>query len=275
MKQWTSLLLTLLAGLTHACSPTPEKYTELENRIVDVVDAQSVLIQVDHGELTIMQSQDSHIRIDGQALFPDELEYVIDPTEKQILIKVVTNRDSSSKVPLNLMIQLPEQMQVTVETENASVVAQGFRGDLEVSSTAGEITAERVDGSLTLHSNRGNITVQKCSGDINVVGNYGALTVQNVSGETAVSTIMGNVVFDGLIEVGDTVRLETDHGAVSVNLSADSALTLRVNSTSGDVTCLLPNIASSTRNCDGEVRSGGGTLSIRTVSGAVTLQLIP
>lgn len=275
MKQWFPLLLMLLAGLIYACNPPPEKYTQLENRVVEVVDTQSVLIQVDHGELTIMQSQDSHIRIGGQALFPDELEYVIDPMEEQILIKVVTHHGNSSKVPLNLTIQLPEQMQVTVETENASVAAQGFRGDLEVSSTAGEITAERVHGSLTLRSNRGNITVQECSGDINVVGNYGALTVQNVSGEAAVSTIMGNVVFDGLIEVGDTVRLETDHGAVSVNLSADSALTLQVRSTSGDVTCLLPDIASSTRSCDGEMRSGGGTLSIRTVSGAVTLQLIP
>jgi len=275
MKQWTPLLITLLASLIYACTPTPEKYTELESRIVDVLDAQSVLIQADHGELTILQSQDSRIRIDGQVLFPDKLEYVIDPTEEQILIKVLTHRDSSSKVPLHLRIQLPEQMQAKVETENASVLAQDYQGDLEVASTGGEITAERIHGSLTLRSNRGNITVQESSEDINVVGNYGALTVQNVSGETAVSTIMGNVVFDGLIEAGDTVRLETDHGAVSVNLSADSALTLRVSSTSGEVTCLLPEVASSTRTCDGEMRPGGGALSIRTVSGAVTVQLIP
>src|SRR5215207_1691580 len=104
MKQWTPLLLTLFAGLIYACTPTPEKYTELENRVVDAVEAQSVLIQVDHGELTITKSQDSRIRIDGQSLFPDELEYVIDPTEEQILIKVFTHRDSSSKVLLHLTI---------------------------------------------------------------------------------------------------------------------------------------------------------------------------
>ncbi len=275
MKQWTPLLLTLFAGLIYACTPTPEKYTELENRVVDVADAQSVLIQVDHGELTIMQSQDSRIRIDGKALFPEELEYRIDPTEQQILIKAITHHDSSSKVLLHLTIQVPEQMQVKVESENAFVLAQDYQGDLEVSSTAGEITAERIHGSLTLRSNRGNITVHESSGDINVVGNYGALTVQDVSGETAVSTIMGNVVFDGLIEAGDTVHLETDHGAVSVNLSADSALTLRVRSTSGDVTCMLPDMVFSTRICDGVMHSGEGSLSIRTVSGAVTLQLTP
>jgi DUF4097 and DUF4098 domain-containing protein YvlB len=275
MKQWIPLLLALLAGLIYACTPTPETYTELENRVVDVVDAQSVLIQVDHGELTILQSQDSRIRINGQALYTNELEYVIDPTEEQILIKVFTHRDSSSKVPLDLMIQLPEQMEVKVETENASVLTQDFQGDLEVSSTAGDITAERIQGSLTLRSNRGNIMVRESSGDISVVGNYGALTVQNVSGETAVSTIMGNILFGSLIKGDDTVRLETDHGSVSVNVSADSALTLQVRSTSGDVTCMLPDMIFSTRTCDGMMHSGEGSLSIRTVSGAVTLQLIP
>jgi len=275
MKLWTSLLLMLLASLISSCNPTPEKYTELDNRVVDAAEAQSVLVQLDHGELTILQSQDSRIRIDGQVLFPDELEYAIESTKEQILVKAVTHHDSSSKVLLRLTIQVPEQMRVKVQTVDASVLAQDYQGHLEVASTAGEITAERVHGSLTLRSNRGNITVQESSGDINVVGNYGALTIQNVSGETAVSTIMGNVVFDGLIEAGDAVRLETDHGAVSVNLSADSALTLRVRSTSGDVTCMLPDLVFSTRICDGVMHSGEGSLAIRTVSGAVTLQLLP
>jgi DUF4097 and DUF4098 domain-containing protein YvlB len=132
-----------------------------------------------------------------------------------------------------------------------------------------------VTGEMALRSNRGNITVQESSGVVSVVGNYGRLTAQNVRGDISASTIMGNVVFEGLIQTGDTVRLETDHGAVSVNLSADSALALRVSSTSGDVTCLLPEVASSTRNCDGALRSGGGSLTIRTVSGAVSLQLLP
>ncbi len=275
MKQCIPLLLTMLAGLFYACTPIPEKYTELENRIVDVLEAQSVLIRVDHGELTIMQSQDSRIRIDGQALFPHELEYLIDPTEEQILIKVVAHHDSSSKVPLNLMIQVPERLQVKVETKGASVLAQDFQGDLEVDTVSGNITIERVTGRLTLNSNRGNITVRESAGVVNLVGNYGLLTLQDVSGETAASTIMGNIMLRSLIQVDDSVRLETDHGSVSVSLREDSALSLQVRSTSGDVACILPGLASTSRACEGDLNSGGGNLSIRTVSGAVTLQWIP
>lgn len=276
MKRSISLFLTLLLLFSASgCRPVPEHYIELETRVVDVANAQSVLIQVDYGELVILRSEDSLLSIAGRSLFPDELEYVTDSAEKQILIKVFAHRDHLSKVPLQVEVRLPQQMQVKVETENASVLAKGFQGDLEVASTAGDITVEHMTGKLTLGSNRGNITVRESSGKISVVGNYGLLTAENVHEDTSISTIMGNILFNGFIDQGDSVRLETDHGAVSVNLHADSALTLQAHSTSGDVTCMLPDVLSSTRTCDGTMHSGGGDLSIRTVSGAVTLQLIP
>jgi len=277
MSRLPSLFLMLLVCLilASACAPNPQQYTELESRVVNAVDVRSVLIQVDYGDVIILRSEDSRITVDGQVLFVDDLEYVIDPTKKQILIKVFAHRDNPTPVSLKVIIRLPQRMQVKVETENASVLSRDFQGDLEVASTSGDIKVERLKGEITLRSNRGDITVRESSGDVSVVGNYGALTIQNVRGETAVSTIMGNVLFDGLIQIGDSVRLETDHGTVSVNLKDDSALGVQVRSTSGDVDCRLPGLASTTRTCDGDLHSGGGSLSIRTVSGAVTLQLIP
>jgi DUF4097 and DUF4098 domain-containing protein YvlB len=275
MNRSIAFLLILLTCSVSACVPAPEKYTDLESRIIDLTDAQSILIQVDHGEVTLLASDDSHVSIDGQILFIDELEYRVDSTEKQISVKIFSHRDDLSRVPLKIIIRLPQNRQVKIETDNASVLVQGYQGDVEIASTSGNIKLEKMTGKLTLRSNRGNVTVQDSSGVVSVVGNYGLLTLQNMSGEIAASTIMGNIAFGGLIQQGDAVRLETDHGAVSVNLSADSALSLKTRSTSGDVTCLLPGVTSSTRTCDGEMHSGGGNLSIRTVSGAVTLQLIP
>ena len=275
MTRLILLQLVLLACFASGCVSTPGQYTNLESRVVDVTDEQAILIQVDHGEITLLASDDSHVRIDGQILFLDELEYQVDSTEKQISVKIFSHRDDISRAPLKTVIRLPQNKQVKVETDNASVLIQGYQGDVEIASTSGDIKLEQTTGNLTLCSNRGNITVQDSSGVVSVVGNYGLLTLQSVSGEIAASTIMGNIVFSGLIHQGNAVRLETDHGAVSVNLSADSALTLKTRSTSGDVTCLLPGVTSSTRTCDGEMRSGDGSLSIRTVSGAVTLQLIP
>lgn len=273
MKKLISLLLLVL--LVPACSPTPEQYTQLEPRVVDAINSQAILVQLDYGEVTILESEDRRVSVEGKVLFDNELEYQVDSIEGQIRIKIFAHRNSSSTIPLQVVIRLPEQMQVKIETENASVYVQDYQGDVEVSSTAGNITVEQVTGKLTLRSNRGSITVQESSGVVGIAGNYGALTTENVRGDVSMSTIMGNIKFDGLIQGEDTVGLEADHGSVSVNLSADSALALQVQSTSGDVTCMLPDVVTSARTCEGTMQAGDGNLSIRTVSGAITLQLIP
>jgi len=274
MNRLIPLIMILIVCFLPACSPASEQFTELESRVVDM-DSQSVLVQVDYGEVIVLGTEEQLVQVGGQVLFADELEYQVSSMEKQITIKVLAHQDNFSDLPLRVVVHIPKQLQTKIETDSASVIVKDYQGDLEVSSTSGDITVERMTGTLTLRSNRGNITVRESSGDVSVVGNYGVLAIYNVRGETAASTIMGNVVFDGLIQAGDNVRLETDHGAVSVHLSQDSTLGIQVRSTSGDVACMLPGITSTTRTCDGEIGSFGGVLSIRTVSGAVTLQVIP
>lgn len=273
MNRW--LLCLLLYFLFSACISVPAEYTVLEERVVEVLPAQSISIQIDYGEVTILESDDMQVSVGGKVLFDDELEYGIDPTGDQILIRAFVHRKSSSMIPLQITVRLPGEMRVTVETNDAKVFARDLDAEVEVASTSGDIILEEITGTMILYSNRGNITLRESQGIVSLVGNYGRLTTENVHGNISMSTIMGNIEFDGLIEGGDAVRLETDHGPVSINLDADSALTLQVSSTSGDVTCMLPDVSASTRSCDGTIGSGGGSLSVRTVSGAVTLQSIP
>jgi DUF4097 and DUF4098 domain-containing protein YvlB len=275
LKSSFTLLLILLASPVSACVATSEGYTDLEPRVIEPLGLQSLLLQVDYGEVHLFESMDQQIHVDGQTLFADELEYTVDSTDSQISIRIFAHHNRSASTPLRVDVLLPSGLQVQVETQDASVQAQGFQSDLEITSTSGDITLEKMTGELTLRSNRGNIAVQESSGVVSVVGNYGTLTAQNVRGDVGISTIMGNIVFGGSIQRDDTVRVETDHGSVSVNLSADSDLRLQVRSTSGDVACMLPDVVSSTRTCEGQVALGNGSLSIRTVSGAVTLQMTP
>lgn len=275
MNRLITPILILFVCIIPACSSTPEQYTDLESRVMDVADSQSIHIQVDHGDLVIVGTQEQQVQVGGQVLHPDEMEYQVSSTENQISIKVNARRFSLSNTHLRVEVRVPQKMRLRVETNSASVFVSNHQGDLEVASTAGNLTVENTIGKITLRSNRGNITVLESTGNISVVGNYGLLNLRNVHGNTGVATIMGNIGFDGLVHAEDTVRLETDHGSVSVNLSQASALGIQVRSTSGDVTCMLPGISTTTRTCDGEFQSADGTLSIRTVSGAVIVKLMP
>jgi DUF4097 and DUF4098 domain-containing protein YvlB len=269
---WLLMTLMILVG---ACTPAPEQYAELETKFVDPGNARLLILQVDNGEVLLSESESLFLELDGQVLFPDKLEYQVSVTEEQISVHVFSRDNSSKRLPLRLVVRVPPQLQASLETDRASVLIQDYHGNLEVSSTSGDIMAEQVSGTFIMRSNRGNITVRESTGKVNVVGNYGALFFKGTRGETAASTIMGNVLYEGLIQADDSVRLEADHGAVSVKLSADSALTLHVRSASGDVACMLSGIDSAVRTCDGVIASGGGSLSVRTVSGAVTVQLLP
>ena len=268
-------LLLLCMMLIGSCTPVPKQYTDLEPRVIDPGNATLLLLQVDNGEVLLLESESLFLELDVQVLLPDKLEYQVNTTEEQITVKVLSQDNNSKLPPLRLVVRVPPQLQASIETDRASVMIRDYHGNVEVASTSGNIVAEWVTGIFIMRSNRGNITVRESAGKVNVVGNYGALTFQDTSGETAASTIMGNILFDGLIQDGDNVRLEADHGSVSVNLDVDSALSLQVRSTSGDVACMLPGMTSTTRTCDGKLNINGGTLSIRTVSGAVTLQATP
>jgi hypothetical protein len=269
------ILMVIFSYLFAACVPGAKVHTDLESIILDTTGSQTVLIQINHGEVIVSESDDQFLRVGGQVLLTDEIEYQVSSEEKHILVKAHVNRINSAGAPLRVEIRVPKNMEVRIETESASAFVSNYSGALEVASTAGNLVIEEVKGSITLWSNRGNILVKKSSGRISVVGNYGALTVQDVTGETVVSTIMGKVVFGGAIKEGDVVRLETDHGSVSVNVHKDSDLNFEAYTTSGDMICVLPYQSVTTRSCDGKMGIGNGWLKIRTVSGAVTMQLLP
>ena len=275
MNRSIILMLIFASWLLPACAPGADRYTDLESIIVDTTDSQIIVVQVNHGEVIVLESDNHFLQVGGQVLLLDGTEYQTSSEGKQIFVNAHVNRKNSAGVPLRMEVRVPKNMELRIETESASVFVTRYNGTLEVASTAGNIAIEEVVGRITLWSNRGNITVRKSSGRISIVGNYGALTTQDVTGETSVSTIMGKVVFGGAIEDGDVVRLETDHGSVSVNVHKDSDLNFEAYTTSGDMICMLPYQSVTTRSCDGKIGTGNGWLKIRTVSGAVTMQLFP
>jgi DUF4097 and DUF4098 domain-containing protein YvlB len=271
MKKIIAILLCLLLSACAAENPP----VPLPVHNTQIVEGQSVLIRLNEGSVTVRGGEDGQVRVAGKTLSPDQTEYNITTVKDQIQIVADYTGKRSSVPPVHLEVSIPNNITLTIETDSASIVVREYTGELEAAAVSGDILVEDVHGYITLRSNRGDVMAQDSVGRISIVGNYGLLSLDNAHGDIGVSTIMGKVVFSGSILMDDDVRLETDHGAVSVHLGADSALDLQVRSTSGDVTCLVPGMTSTTRTCDGTMNTGGGGLSIRTVSGAVTLQLIP
>ena len=276
MMKPSKIILSLLFVLVlSSCLLVPREYVDLETRTLDAVDIRSVFIRINHGELLMLGTESGQLEVGGQASFPDEMDIHNYDSDGQMVMDIEDRHSGIFENFIRVKILVPNQMKVIVETDSASVHVQDYFGDVEVASTSGNVIVENTIGELKLRSNRGNITVRRCSGRISVVGNYGTLSMQDTHGETGISTIMGTVAFIGMIQDGDNIDLETDHGLVGVDLQSNSTLEVSAHSTSGDVTCLIPNLSSTTRSCEGQIGDGGGVLNIRTVSGAVTIRLLP
>ena len=143
-------ILIPLVCFISACLPTSKQYTELESHILNAVNSQSIIIQVDHGEVIVLGSEDDLVEVGGQVLFADELEYQVSSTEKQISIKANTNRNNPPDKTLRVEVHVPKGTPVKVETDSASVFVSNYQGDLEVDSTSGKITIEQIIGRITL-----------------------------------------------------------------------------------------------------------------------------
>ena len=253
-----------------ACG-TERTAVELAPQVVLVEEGQSLLIQLTKGEVEIVGSENEQVQISAQT-FVDENDYRVVSTKERIHITASDGGSQLSQDPLSLLVRVPHNVRVEIETSFAPIFVHDYEGDMEASSVSGDISIQNVNGSIAARSNRGDVTVERSTGKISVVGNYGLLTLEDVRGSTGVSTIMGTITFNGGVSEDDVVRLETDHGSIAVTLNLGSSLSIQVRSTSGDVLCHLPEITSSLRTCDGVLNAGDGILAIRTVSGTVTVR---
>lgn len=268
------IILFFFCLLLNACA-ADNSPVALPAKAIRVREGQSIFLKLNAGEVTVHGGEAGQLRVEAQTLFPEQADYSVTTVNDQVQVVAKYSGNHSSNPPISLRVSIPDNTKLQIETDYASITVRGYKGDLEVVSVGGDILIANVSGDIVARSNRGDVNVQDSLGKVSVVGNYGLLTLEGISGDIGVSTIMGTVTFKGAIRAGDDVRLETDHGPVAVYLAKESALTLQVNSTSGDVACLLPGLSTSLRSCDGKFNSGDGALTIRTVSGAVALQLIP
>jgi hypothetical protein len=275
MKSPTTFTIIASVVLT-ACTSSAGQPEPIQEQIA-LWPNQTVVVEVDTGLVNITGVPGEEIGVGGQLAFPERISYEVSQsaTEVRIAVKVRGQFGGFSQPPVRLDIQIPQNAPIKIETFDAQVTIGDYEGDADIASVSGNILAQNVTGKIALRSSRGDVTVRDSSGDIRILGDHGILTIEGVTGKIGSSTIMGTIRFVGQADAGDTIRLETDHGPVEIQLRATSSLSVQVNSISGNMACTLPGLTQDSRSCKGSLGDGAGTLVVRTVSGDVTILCVP
>ena len=278
MRRLLHLFSLCLLFALYACTQAGQQPEAIPAKTLPVEPGQAVAIQVNTGAVTILGTDAGQLEISGRLAAPERTTYLVSTDPRQIDIQAEYRKplfSTFSGPAVELEVRIPQDVTLQVVTFDAAVTVRDLRGKVEVDSTSGDILGENLSGTIALRSGRGDVRAVACSGKVRVLGEHGVLSIENARGEVSSSTIMGTIRFAGEPRAGDSIRLETDHGPVRIELGAGSGLELSVNSTSGNVVCGLPGLDTSTRFCRGKLGNGEGAMTVRTVSGGVTVQSQP
>lgn len=272
------ITLILVATALSTCGQ-PTIPVKIVQEVVYLSQSQVIILEIESGQVTIIGGRsDGTMQINGQLMDPQRVAFFVKSSNEQVEVTTPVQRrpfSGFSSPPVVLAVEVPDGYSVHVKSFDAAVTVRDFRGDLQISSVSGDLLAENVAGTIALVSGRGDITIKNATGQLRVLGEHGVLNLENVSGIIGSSTIMGTIRYLSRPMPGDTIRIEVDHGPVEIFLPSDSNLDVEIRSTSGELVCMVPGLRSTGPSCLGTVGSGGASMTVRTVSGRVTLQVSP
>ena len=204
-------------------------------------------VEIDNlkGRVEVRAWDREEVRVTG-SLGDGVEKLVIDGDRDELRIEVKYPNRSRNTEPTMLVVQVPLQAELEIETVSADIDVHGVAPrELSLQSVSGDIVAngaprrasvESVSGDVNLTFNSSEVEASTVSGDLVVAG--------RLTGEASVETVSGDLRFDSR---GERLR-KFSAGSVSGNIAARLALAeageIRMESVSGDLGLDVPKALS-------------------------------
>ncbi|MDE7259993.1 MAG: DUF4097 domain-containing protein [Lachnospiraceae bacterium] len=159
-----------------------------------------------------------------------------------------------------------------VRIENIETSRNETAGDINITTTSGDITVKQLVGETNIGSTSGYVNAETITGNVQIETTSGDITVQHIDGNAAFSSTSGNAK---IMEGGGDRSASTSSGDVTID-GADGSW--QVHTTSGEVRVKGKNDNGSIDTTSGDVSLEivelNGTLGINTSSGSVNMVLM-
>jgi hypothetical protein len=169
----------------------------------------------------------------------------------------VTISSSSDSWGNDLMITVPSLFNIKVNTMGGDIKVTGsLKGEVDFSTSGGDIDLDKVIGNVKLKSSGGDISTGDINGDADISTSGGDIALGKISGKAEVMTAGGNIA---MRSVGKSAEIKTAGGNVAVNdIGGDSEI-----KTGGG------NIAANKINGQAIIKTGGGNISLESATGYI------
>lgn len=177
---------------------------------------------------------------------------------------------ASNYETVDLIVQVPARLELTVRTERGEVNVNNYKGNLSVSAKAGNVSVENLRGSLKVDNMNGAISAKNIERNATLNTLQGGVTVLNVQGDVHVKSESGNCV---MRKIGGKLNLTANLGRVEIEGIAGDAV---VNSNSGLLKVKDAHRELHTTVKNGDISVSGavqGAWTVSTTNGRVDMNI--
>ncbi len=284
MRADTSSGDVVLSGLTNAGNMVVD--TTSGKATLQDVEADTLVVQASSGDLTLTALKvlgDAKVKATSGDIRLQDLEAGTLTVESSSGEPALDGLDIGGDIGIEVTsgdVVLRDMSAGSLTLSGSSARVQVERGTLDgkldVENTSSPITVVGVAASsYRLVSSSGNVSLDGCSGPVGIRTTSGTIDVKNATAvQLEIETSSGGLGFAGGLAVEGDHSIKSTSGDVRLILPKDSALSLDIATTSGDIkTSFVVEMADfDEHRLVGAVNGGGAMLEIATSSGDVTLE---
>jgi len=207
----------------------------------------------------------AHVTWEGYK--PDRIQITPNQSGDHVSLVVKTRMHAGVNITgwhhqwVHVDLTVPKELDADITTGDGRVDAQDLKGDLRFRTGDGRMELTNMDGSLEARSGDGRM---------NVDGRFDALQVQTSDGPVNIAAKAGS-------QINSEWSVRTGDGSVHLRLPQDIHANFSAHTGDGHISTEFPMVVSGNLTEDrhdvrGTINGGGGTLTIHTGDGSVTIE---
>lgn len=225
------------------------------DQTVDVAKGTRLVLSSHAGEVVVHAWDRDAVRVQANHGTRDRVD--VQASEGALRVRTRSSRGPGG--PVDYTLTVPKWMPLNLSGTYLAATIDGTAADVNVETVGGDLTLKGGSGAVSLRSIEGEIKVDGASGKLNASTVNDSITLVNVSGDVVaetvngdvavtaskassleVSTVNGDVRFEGPIADKGTYRVNTHQGDIHVSLGAQANATVFVRTFRGDFSSDFP-----------------------------------
>ena len=167
------------------------------------------------------------------------------------------------------------QAAITAETVNGEVKVRGGSGFISLKSVEGAVALQDAKGHVEVHTVNDDVTLTDVSGDITAETVSGGIDLEGIqSANVDVSTVSGDVTYQGTLNDAGHYRFSTHNGDVTIAVPEKTNATVSVATFNGDFDSSFPvSVTGTTKHRFGfTIGTGSARIELETFNGDIKLR---